>query len=897
MTHEFPALVAIARNQPEALAEIDRQVLVRAAREHLAARWAEIRAQHHAGASGRSVLRALTQAADDVVRGIVDFGLAPIERRRQILGRAAVCALGGYGRGELSPCSDLDVCLLYDGQFDADLEALNAFLVPFLWDIGFKTGYALHSVAEAHDLARTDPEVFTTYQQARLLLGSNTAFSKLKLLIAGLRSQHIARDVLDMARRRERPAELHESYRDLYAPEPNLKESLGGLRDYHAGLWMIHLQHGQLSLDDLARLGYLSHEEHLEVLEGLDFLWRVRNEMHFDRGKSENVVSFAMQKHLAVALGYGAASEVSIARFMQDYYASARRVRGFLRLAERICDHSVGTDVDLGAGDTPANDIEVREGQLYVATHDPNWFAEYSPRLMEVFWASVRRGVPLSPAAERAVAANLYLVNDSFRTSDVVLRLFLAICRRPMQAGATLRQMAATGLLGAYLPEFTAVGGIVRYEDFHSYPVDEHTLRAIEAIANVYSFEGNVARMLQKTLEHLRDPHILILGILLHDLGKAGGEEHVEEGVRLAREMGARMGLAEEDTERVAFLVQHHMLMTHTSMYRDIDDPELVTQFAETMLSVDRLRELLLLSYADLSAVGPNVWTEWKGVLLLKLYLRAERHLLGRQDSGDTAYWEQPKAAEVRERLPESLRTNVAQQLQDLGERHFYAYSAEAIAEHLVTLQQARAAAFSLHVHNHEETGASEVTIATRDRHGLFAAMAGSFASQLVDVRGASLFTLPDGMVLDCFIVSDAGTGKPLTDAQVAGVRRVLEDVLLRGHDVQPHVDQSRRRLFALLQPRTPVPTVIEFDNQSSRVDTVIDIDAGDRTGLLYDMVRALSDMGVDFVSARIVTDARHARDSFYVRLNDSKIDDEERQQAIREGLAAAISPWVAAEA
>jgi len=896
VTKDFRELVELARIQPDALATLDRQVLVNAARTHLKTQWAEIRAQHNAGDSGCAVLRALTHAADEVVRGIVEFGLAPIQMRRQVLGRAAVCALGGYGRGELSPCSDLDVCLLYDGQFDADLEALNAFLVPFLWDIGFKTGYALHSVAEAHDLARTDPEVFTTYQQARLLLGSNTAFSKLKLLIAGLRNQSIAREVLDMARRRERPSELHESYRDLYAPEPNLKESLGGLRDYHAGLWMVHLQHGQLKLDDLARLGYLSHEEHLEVLEGLDFLWRVRNEMHFDRDKPDNVVTYAMQKHLAVALGYGPVSEASIARFMQDYYASARRVRGFLRLAERICDNDGPVVFEPGAGDAPSG-IEVRDGLLYVATHDSNWFAEYAPRLMEVFWASVRRGAPLSASAERAVCANLYLVNDSFRSSDVVLRLFLAICRRPLQAGATLRQMAATGLLGTYMPEFSAVGGIVRYEDFHSYPVDEHTLRAIEAISNLYNYEGNVALKLQKSLEHLRDPHLLILGILFHDLGKAGGEEHVEEGVRLAREMGARMGLPEEDTERVAFLVQHHMLMTHTSMYRDIDDPELVIQFAETMRSVDRLRELLLLSYADLSAVGPNVWTEWKGVLLLKLYLRAERHLLGRQHVSDSSYWEQPKGLEVRERVPEALRASLDDCLRDLGERHFYAFSAEAIASHVVTLEEARQKGLAMHVVAQDDTGTSEVTIATRDRHGLFAALAGSFASQLIDVRGASLFTLPDGMVVDCFTVCDAGTGRPLTDAQVRGVRRVLEDVLLHGHDVQEHVDQSRRRLFALLQPHAPVPTVIEFDNNASRLDTVIDIDAGDRTGLLYDMVRSLADMGVDFVSARIVTDARRARDSFYVRLNDEKIEDENVQQAIREGLAAAISPWVTADA
>lgn len=895
MSTHFQALVESARDNIAAFQAIDRQALVEAARAHFEAHCAAVRARHDAGESGRNVLRALTQGADEVVRGIVEFGLAPLEKRRQVMARVAICALGGYGREELSPCSDLDICLLYDGPFDAEIEALNAFLVPFLWDIGFKAGYAIHSVIEAYDLARTDPEVYTTYAQARLLQGSSATFSRLKLMLAGLRGQPLANEVIVMSRRRLRLADLHESYRDLYAPEPNLKESIGGLRDYHAALWMIHLQHGQLTLDDLARLGYLTAEEHLELSEALDFLWRIRNEMHFHTGKPDNTLTYALQKHLAKALGYGEGTETSLARLMQDYYAAARVVRGALRLAERICNHT-GHAAPEATDSDPVPGIEVRDGWLYAGAGDPNWFAEYPPRLMEVFWASIRRGATLSPQTEQSVRDHLYLVNDVFRGSDVVLRFFLAICRRPLQAGATLRQMASSGLLGAYIPEFAGVGGIVRYEDFHSYPVDEHTLRALEAIGNVYEVQGHVGRMLQKSLEHLRDPHVLVLAMLFHDLGKADGEEHVESGVRLVREAGGRMGLAEEDTERVAFLVRHHMLMTHTSMYRDIDDPELVTQFAETMCSPERLRDLFLISYADLSAVGPNVWTEWKGTLLMKLFLRAERHLLGGSVGEVQAFWEQPKVASVRELVPPPLKEAVAPFIRAMGERYFYAFPADTMAQHLQCLQEARETGLAVDCREHADTQVSEVTIITRDRHGLFADIAGSFAAELIDVRGAALFTMEDGLVLDCFSVADAGTGRPLTEAQVDALRGTMHSVLLEGKDVARLVDQSRRRLFALLQPRTPVPTMIEFDNNSSRTDTVIDIEAGDRTGLLYDMVRALADLGVDFIAARLVTDARRARDSFYVRLNSEKIVDETAQRAIREGLAAAISPWVKSE-
>jgi len=696
---------------------------------------------------------------------------------------------------------------------------------------------------------------------------------------------------------REDAESLPPEQRDLYGSEPNLKETVGGLRDYHTALWMLSIKFGTMSLDDLEQLGHIAPDEYLEISKGLDLIWRIRNELHFHSGREDDLLNFDAQRHLAQAFGYGAGSQKSIGLFMQDYYAAARRLRWFFQSVLRLCDQETQMEMAFAERAGPSRSrFTVYRGQLCAANMDDKWFAENPARLMEIVWECARRRAPLSYATQRWVKDSLSHVTYAFRSSPVVRRYFVAICSRPLQAGMALREAAKTELLNAYIPEFAAIYGIIRYEDFHSYPVDEHTLRAIEAIAEIPKEGGSVAGVLQRTLENIRRPHILILSILFHDLGKVAGETHTEEGVRIARTICARMGLPEEDSERIEFLVQHHMLMTNIALYRDTDDVEIVRRFAETVRTDERLRALLLLTYADLSAVAPNVWNDWKAALLLKLYLKTERVLQGRTNvSVEEAFWTLPKAQEVAHLLPDDLKGREENYLESLGERYFVAFSAESIARHLECLEEAREKGLALRCDTHEETGTSEVVVCTRDRHGLFAALTGSFSSQLVDVEDAAPFTTPDGFAVDCFTVKNAGNGQPLTKTQFRAVEKVLRAVLLDGKDIRTYTEQARHRIFALLQPRVPMRTRIAFDNESSATDTVIDIETGDRTGLLYDIAGALSDMGLDISSARITTDARRARDAFYVRLDGNKIEDETAQTSLREGLGKAIQPMKAA--
>lgn len=874
MGKSFAELVELARNDASLFLNVPRQELVGAAREYMAGRRAEIRARHEAGESGANVIRMLAESADKLLRGVLDFGLCSVENPDALLSRASLLALGGYGRGELSPYSDLDVCLLYDGTLDDNIRALNSFMIPFLWDMGFEICYSIRSVKETMELVSNDLKAFTCVLESRLISGDSTTFARLKLQLRELLASREMSSSYVQAKARERYDLLPEEHRDLYRSEPNVKETRGGLRDFHTALWLLMMTYGPLSLDDVVSLGIISEEEHLSFVQSLDFLWRLRNELHFHAGKQEDRLTYENQKHVARAFGYGEGGEEDMHRLMQDYYASCRKLRRLLRIATQVCDRHPSAGVAVDSSLLPARvQIVVTEGQLDAGHEDVRWFDEQPSRLMEVFWECARHQVPLSRATERQVADSLRLVTDAFRSNDLVRRFFIAICNRPLHAGYALRQASNSGLLGRYLPEFGAIQGVICYEDFHHYPVDEHTLRAVEALALLPHMEGSVGSCLHKALEHLPDPYILVMAILFHDLGKVGGGDgHVERGVEVARHICQRIGMPEDDTERIAFLVEHHMLMTRISQHRDTDDSDIVESFAATMKTEERLRTLFLLSYADLHAVGPAVWNDWKGALLTKLYLKAEKILLGRAEVLEDEFWKSPKADEVRRLVPEELRDEVDVHLQGLGERYFLAFSPRHIALHLECVAESREKRLALRCTTHEQTGMSEIVVCTADRHGLFSKIAGSFASQLIDINNAALFTRPDGCVVDCFTVRDATRGQPLTEHQFEAVEEVLRAVLLKEEDVQGYVDQSRRRLFALLQPRVAAATRVTFDDDSSRTHTVIDVETGDRTGLLYDITRAMADAGLDIATARIVTDVRRVRDSFYVTLNNQKL-------------------------
>lgn len=876
----FDELVALARSDPASFRGVSRAECAAAAKAHLDAGRESLRMRHREGESGGTIIDRVTQLGDEIVLGALEFALAHTRRPDKTRRQFALVALGGYGRRQLNPYSDLDIAVLGPALLRGGVESVASYVGPFLWDVGWENSFVLRTLRETVDLAKSDLRVYTGLLHARLITGDERLYGELRYRIGEFGPRERPSEFAALTQ--PVPPEAAAARRDgLYAREPNIKEGAGALRDYHQALWLMSAHFNVGSFEEAAAQGLLSEEQVLDADQALDLLWRVRNELHFQAGRREDRLTYQNEQAVATALGYTTAEARDTARFMQDYYRATRTVHA-LRDAVVRAIHSRGRPQFASPADG-SGEFPVVDGCIEAGAGDPHWFEESPARLMSAFWESARQGLPLSPATLDRVTANLHLANETFRSNPLVRRFFVAICGRPMHAGLALRQAAHAGLLSAYLPEFAAIRDVVRYEDFHHFPVDEHTLRAIEALARIPEIPGTVGSFLKVSLEHLSDPHILIMALLLHDLGKAKGEEHTEEGMMLARQIGQRIGLPEEDIERIAFLVKHHLAMNHIALYRDVDDADIVESFAHTMKSEPRLRALLLLSYADLSAVGPNVWNEWKGALLLKLFLRAERVLAGNAEVAGEAFWDQPKSDQVEQLLDPDLRARVRPHVRDLGAHYLAAFSLAAIAQQIRCVAEAERDGVAVHIARSDDTRMTEIVVCAPDHVGLFEEVSGCFASQFVDIQEANLFTLTSGMAVDCFQAVRAGRGEALTQAEMDVLVRVLKLVVSGQRRIQSLIEESQRRVYTLLHPAVPARTEIRFDNHVSRRFTVIDIFSGDRTGLLYDIARAFRERGVDVSNARIVTDARRVRDSFYISINGAKIEDPAELLAIEE--------------
>ncbi len=859
-------------------------------RQALAEGYDSLKVRHAEGASGQESVRTHARLMDDVILSLTRLIAADAVADGLAATPQVVMALGGYGRGELHPLSDVDLMVIYDGKMSPYVQRMMQELLYSLWDLGLHVGHSLRSLDDCVAMARTDFPSRTSMQEARFLAGDRRLFARFQRV---LRQEVFRRDFGQFLETTlvERDARYRKHGASPYIGEPNVKESAGGLRDMHTAMWLGEAKFGTRTLRELADKGLITPREQAAADAALTFLWRVRNELHFFSGHKNDVLTRDLQPRIAKNLGYeNDATSLGVERFMRDYYLHARVIH---RVSKRLIARCQETLSRRGSAERRrrqqalADGLVFFDGRLHLADRDPSQLRVDPARLMKVFGHLHRLGCELSLDLERAVEDSLHLVDDAFRRSDAVGELFLDICRSWGRVCQTFSEMHELGLLGRYLPEFGALTCLVQYDVYHKFSADQHSLLAVEHLEALAPGQSAESEGAAPVLSEVEKPELLMLGMLLHDIGKARGHGHVAKGIPLVRGLTARMGLPSADAASVEFLVAHHLTMSHVAQRRDIDDPKTVTDFAAVVGDPQRLRMLYLLTYADMRAVGPGVLTPWRARILHELYTRTLDLLTG----GRVA---KPSRTQLAERLHAAAKGEVDLQavkahLAMMADRYLESTGVQRMAEHLRMLGELGEAPVVTALFQHPDLGSSDLVVVTRDLPGLFSLIAGTLAASGVNIISAQIHTRADGIAIDTFQVNDPAGDVVGSAAHWARSLDALRAVITGEQSVEALL--ARRRALGREATGPGGPPKIALDNQLSDSATVIEVKCPDRLGLLYLITRALAGLGLDIVSARIATEIDQAFDTFYVQDREGrKLEDPDTLERARVGLEQALA-------
>ncbi len=859
----------------------------------------EIRTQHAGGASGIEVTHLLCDMIDELNNKLLHSIIYDLDGSGALMEHIVLVAVGGYGRGELNPFSDIDIMFLHDGSLPAArVEDIAQKLLYFLWDMRLDVGYSVRVMADCVEMAAADGTVKTTLMDARYLSGSRPLYNNLHKniftqILPRSSDKFIKEKIADMKLRREKYGST------VYLLEPNLKEGEGGLRDLQTAMWVARVKYKFSDPKELIIKGILSEEEMDSYNAALDYLWRIRNELHWFNGRKNDQLSFDAQVHLAAFFGYkNRGRTLAVEDFMGDYYRHANRVEHFASsLVSRCIWRDEGALKILGYFvRRPVGDgCFVLKGELIIPDET---VVEANPAvLMRIFELAQKHRVQLNVRIKGLIRRNLHLVNDKFRRNREVNQSFMNILRAPKDVTDTLRLMHHLEFLICFIPEMEHIYCKVQHDIYHIYTVDIHTLFAVEEAEKMLN--GTSRELLPFPCEiaaQVDKPELLILAVLFHDIGKGEGGGHAEKGAAMIPTIARRMGLSREDGERLGFLVRQHLIFAHISQRRDLHDENMIVQFARQMETSENLKMLLLLTIADVRAVGSDVWTNWKALLFQELYEKAF-NVLERGEFHLEASSERVKAvikkitAMLEDEYPS---TRVREELKAMPVRLLLSKNLPAIVGHVRMLIGLESADVLMQLVHQPASGYSEFTICTPDIPGLFSRITGVMAANGVNILGAQINTSRNGKVLDILQVNSP-QGMLITDEQRWQKVETEMRQAIHGEVRVPEL-VARRQRPTLLTSR-PIPrfaTRVEIDNEVSQDYTVIDIYTHDKVGLLYLISSTLTMLGLYIGVSKISTKVDQVADVFYVRdIFGQKVMDPDKLAEITSELKTAIDEWV----
>ena len=879
--------------------------IVVAVRGYLGAVRAYLEQIHRSGVGGQAVNEANSDATDRLVRRLFRVAEDDWYARGAAFGdQLSVVAVGGYARREMSIHSDIDLLFLHPETLTPYAETITQRLQRWLWDAGLTLGCATRTTQDTLDLARTDLTVRTAILDARFLVGDVALFHEFSDAVL---EQLLGDKEAFLAERVDALHGRHMKYGEsLYLLQPNVKEGAGGLRDFHTAYWATRAAHPSTrGLDDLLHFGLLTEREMEDYRSALQFLWRVRNELHLISRRKNDQMSFDLQERVAAAFGYVGEidpdgpegpelPELPVERFMRDYYRHARAIQTSSEIVIEQCM----ARVQRGAPKLEAR--EVGDGFRIVGGHleipHVATLRERPLRLLTVFATAQAEGVDLSRTARRLVRESLDLVDEGLRRSPEAVAVFLGILEAEHRVWRTLTSMNEVGLLGRFVPEWEHIVCRWQHVIYHTYTVDVHTLFLVEELRRLW--RGKYAEGLPELTDLMHattDRVVLYLGCLLHDIGKGYGGDHSNKGADRSRACVERLGLDPERAERVIFLVKHHLLMSHLAQRRDLSDPRLIVEFARTCGDRENLRNLYLLTFADIRASSPAAWTAWKGQLLRELFERTSEFL-------ETGLDDPRIALEQIEARVERRQDAARGELRGLGvgegkiqaffdvmpRRYYISHSPRQIARHaLVVLSYGEGKLFASAVRA-LSGDVSELLFVAPDVHALFANVSGVLSAKGLNILGAYVYTTRSNLALEVYRVATPAGGPEEQRDTWKGVESMLHAVLTGTIRVEEFLRRRRRVRSVAPLPR---PASVEITNEESDFYTIVDVSANDRLGLLYDLTSTIAAEGLEIYICKAATVMDQVADTFYLKDEErKKVGDEARLSRLRAKLLEAAS-------
>ena len=804
--------------------------------------------------------------------------------------RMTVLAVGGYGRGEMAPFSDVDLLFLTPYKITPWSESVIESMLYILWDLKLKVGHSSRTVKDCLRLGAEDYTIRTAMMEHRFLTGHAALAKELdtKLwnqLFKGTETEFIT------AKLEERDAR-HRKQGQRYMVEPNVKEGKGGLRDLQSLFWIAKYIHHTDDIKELVRTGVFRPEEYQTFVKAETFLWSVRCHLHLAANRATEQLTFDMQVEVASRMEYiDKGGRRAVEWFMQDFFRHATSVGDLTRIFLTSLEASQQKEPPLllrliKRAPKVKDGYEVVNNRLAIA--DEAAFLADKMNMLRIFEEALRTGLLIHADAMRLISANLHLIDKDMRKTKEAQRIFIDLMLKHGNPERALRRMNELGVLSAFIPEFEPIVAMMQFNMYHHYTVDEHTIQCIWHLSEIE--HGHLEEDLPVASTILKkgvNRKVLYLALLLHDIGKGRDEDHSVLGAKIARKVATRLGLNKQEIGTIEWLVRYHLLMSDMAQKRDIADPRTVRDFAKAVQTKERLDLLCVLTVCDIRGVGPGTWNNWKAVLIRALYRQTRRAL----EDGMEALNRENRGTEAKKALREALSDWPAKDLRVETGRHYPPYwQGLHITAHKVfaeLLRDIKDDEVKLDIHPDEDRDATRACFAIADHPGMFSRLTGALALVGANVVDARTFTTKDGYATAAFWIQD-GDGHPYEDNRIPRLRQMINKTLM-GEIVPREAIKPRDKLKKRERAFT-VPTSITFDNEGSEIYTIIEVDTRDRPGLLFDLARTLAASNVYIASAVIATYGEQVVDTFYVKdMFGLKFHSESKQRTLETRMRKAI--------